>query len=111
MKKLIHQLMALAYFPAEEIPKAYAKVLTSTSDACRMLCGKFVAYYEHQWLRKVKPEGFTICNLEHGTDNYSESYNSMLHSVIEEKPNPWKFLSKYRISTIQKSPADGRSSF
>lgn len=51
-------------------------------------------YVQHFWIDIIHPDGFTIFRLNIRTNNYIESFHSMLKTTIGSHPPIWTFWGK-----------------
>ncbi|XP_043468217.1 uncharacterized protein LOC122502303 [Leptopilina heterotoma] len=93
-KHTLRQIMALALLPYEEINPTYNELKNSKSAACRRRLREFFNYFERQWLRRVRPEGFSVYGFQDRTNNVLESYHKTLLTVFGKKPSIWNFTKK-----------------
>jgi len=76
-----------------EFPKEFyilGGFLAITNLARRMdildLVAEFLNYVRNYWINIIRPEGFTVYGLNIRTNNYVESFHSMLGSTIGRHP-------------------------
>lgn len=84
----------MPFLPAEEIPGAVREAIQQCLPATKRKLKSFFKYYNRQWMKIVKPEGFSIYGLEHRTTNMIESLNATLKRIIKAKPSAYTFVGK-----------------
>jgi len=52
-------------------------------------------YIQHYWIDTVGPVGFSVYGLNIRTNNYVESFHSMLKTTIGQHPPVWTFYGKF----------------
>uniref|UniRef100_A0A2S2NTL8 Uncharacterized protein n=2 Tax=Schizaphis graminum TaxID=13262 RepID=A0A2S2NTL8_SCHGA len=50
-----------------------------------------IRYYERFWIDTVTPARFTVCRLQHRTNNYIESYHASLLRLMGQHPQLYIF--------------------
>ena len=88
----VKKLMALAYLPENLIQAEYERLKRALSPPLATAFGTFLEYYERQWLRVIKPTGFSVHGLLRRTNNVTESYNCILADFLGSHPSPWTFI-------------------
>lgn len=93
-KIFLKKIMALACLPADMIQREYEALVHELEAPLRRQLEPFLAYYQRQWLRIVKPAGFSVFGLSKRTNNVIESYNSVLSRELGRRPSAWTFICK-----------------
>lgn len=58
----------------------------------------FNRYFVDYWIKSVKPEGFSVFDRRHRTNNILESFNAKLKRFIKVKPRFFQFLGRNKNS-------------
>lgn len=90
-----YQLLALPLLPAGDIEAAFRWLLTNTPPDILEFFQSIINYVENQWLRRVRPENFSVFGLQNRTNNPMEAYHRVLSVRWGEHPRIWKFTSTY----------------
>lgn len=56
-------------------------------------------YYERFWIDTVTPARFTVCRLQHRTNNYIESYHASLLRLMGQHPPLYRFYGNYFVKS------------
>lgn len=94
VKIFLKKIMALAFLPAPMISVEYFALKNALPAPLQRQFASFFAYYERQWLQRVKPTGFTVYRFSRRTNNVIESYNSVLKTKIGIHPSAWAFIGE-----------------
>ncbi|CAF3522798.1 unnamed protein product [Rotaria socialis] len=84
------QLMASSLTPIDEVKNQFKRLQTIMST----LLGDLLLYFKHQWMYGVVPiEMWNFHNVDHRTNNTSETYNLRFATRLSRKhPNVWSFI-------------------
>ncbi|KAL5244004.1 hypothetical protein ACI65C_011414 [Semiaphis heraclei] len=103
---IVRMIIALPHLPAQQVPEfpeefhILGGFFVITNLATRMgildLVAEFLNYVRNYWINIIRPEGFTVYGLNIRTNNYVESFHSMLGSTIGRHPPVWTFYDRLR---------------
>ncbi|CAG5096531.1 Protein of unknown function, partial [Cotesia congregata] len=99
---VLSQIKYLAILPAEFIEETYERIKAYCRDEFGELFDEFFDYYERQWIKKVKPEGFTVYDMDGDrTDNWSESRQRDRNNDLKKNPYPNIFIILQKFVCIE----------
>ena len=101
-KELERDLMNLALLPPEWIPEAFGILqdkLKLHTELCEIM-GLLFKYYESFWIRKVKPEIFSVFQKKQRTNNVIERYHRALKELMSTNPEIIQFIGKPVVKII-----------
>uniref|UniRef100_A0ABD2XDD1 MULE transposase domain-containing protein n=1 Tax=Trichogramma kaykai TaxID=54128 RepID=A0ABD2XDD1_9HYME len=100
-EQIIKKLLVLPLLPANNIPEGFDVILKLVKklfiDEPKYLerWSKFLNnYFTKEWMKKVKPETFSVFNSVDRTNNYLESYHRTLNKFIRANPTTHQFSIK-----------------
>lgn len=78
----MRKLLALALLPANCIADAFHHLVNTADADIVMYFQNLLAYYKRQWITKVKPQGYSVYNEIHRTNNPLEAYHRILGEMM-----------------------------
>lgn len=87
--------LGLPFLPHEKIIEVMRKVVELSNPSTKKKLKDFFTYFQNQWIKTVKPAGFSIFGLDTRNTNILESFNAILLRIIGKDPDPWTFVGKY----------------
>ena len=91
-KILVKKILCLAFLPDDIIETEYKRLCKVTDKRIIATLRPFLTYYENQWIKRVKPQGFSISGLYVRSNNAIEANNSQLGHRLEPHPMPWVLI-------------------
>lgn len=70
------------------------KELARNMDVTMELAEMF-EYIQHFWIDIIHPDGFSVFGINIRTNNYIESFHSMLKTSIGQHPSIWTFWGDF----------------
>ncbi|KAL7298898.1 hypothetical protein TKK_0008005 [Trichogramma kaykai] len=102
-EQIIKKLLVLPLLPANNIPEGFDVILKLVKklfiDEPKYLerWSKFLNnYFTKEWMKKVKPETFSVFNSVDRTNNYLESYHRTLNKFIRANPTTHQFVKSIK---------------
>ena len=92
--------MALALLPAEMIINAFKQLVIDCREDFGDIFEEFFVYYESQWILTVTPKYFSIHGEINRTNNFLESFHSLLKSIFGKRPLIELWIGAYWIKNL-----------
>lgn len=99
--------MALPHLPANNIDglpddfniqRGFNEIIQFARDSgVHYIVQVLFEYMERYWFGVVGPEQFSVYGAEIRTNNFIESFHSILRTAIGVHPPVWTFYSKYKL--------------
>lgn len=101
-KNYLRQFQCLALLPAHLIEKEFKRlsreVLTQFEEFA-----KFVDYYQAQWIRRVKPENYSVFLQDTRTTAAAEAFNGKINSEFKTHGNFFSFIESLQKEELMKT--------
>ncbi|CAI6361153.1 unnamed protein product [Macrosiphum euphorbiae] len=105
-RRILRMLMALAHLPGNEImfhgnlysiQLGFRFIQDLVADyGLEIELRTLMNYFERFWMDTVTPQRFTVCRLQHRTNNFIESYHASLLRLMGQRPQLYRFYDHLR---------------
>lgn len=101
-KAFLRQFQCLALLPANLIEKEFINLSRSVLSEFPQFT-RFVAYYKEQWIKRVKPENFSVFLQDTRTTASAEAYNGKSNKVFKTHGNFFSFIEALQAEELMKT--------
>ncbi|KAH0548254.1 hypothetical protein KQX54_000068 [Cotesia glomerata] len=90
----LQKLLVLPLLPPDDIELAFYWILSTTAPVLLLQFKKLLKYFYNQWIRRTRPDVYSVFLRVFRTNNFSEAYNKVLALQFGTHPNIWDFTEK-----------------